>query len=279
MATGRPHRYEHQHRPYAIDGPCRTGVVILAAGHGERFGRGPKSAIELAGRPLIDHVVAAMTANRSIAEIVVTAPTEFIVETERMLRAAGSPVPAHVVSGGVTRQASVRAGLAALPPEVNWVAITDVARPLVPRGTVDRLIAALCDADASARAQSSAQPCGAVPVVSVVDSLHLIADDRPLLGGPVDRERLRAAQTPQFFHRSCIVDAHEAAAQDGATCTDDVGAMTRIGVAVVPVPGVATNIKITFAEDLGLAEALYARSSATTATLHGTTRHDAAAPQ
>lgn len=250
----------HQHMPYQLDGSWRTSAVILAAGRGERLGLGPKSAIALAGRPLLHHVVTAMAANDTVAEIVVTAPEDQLEQTAAMLRAARPPLPARVVAGGVTRQASVRAALAAVSAESGWVAITDVARPLVPRGTVDGLAAALRLAAREGR--TPVQPCGAAPVVSVVDSVHLLAPDGRMLAGAVDRDRLRAAQTPQFFRRTCAVDAHEAAVRDGSLCTDDVGAMTRIGGVVVPAAGAPANIKITFEGDLGLAEALYARQAA-----------------
>lgn len=246
----------HQHRPYSVERQWRVGVVILAAGRGERFGRGPKAALELAGKPLIDHVVASMGTSGRVAEMVVTAPEDFLAETTAMLRTAQSPVPAHVVAGGPTRQASVRIGLSSLSPAVDWVAITDVARPLVPRESVDVLISSICES----AARVGRQPCGAVPVLPIVDSLHLVDGEGPALAGPFDRDRVRAAQTPQFFRRDCITDAYEAAGRDGVECTDDVGAMSRIGGLVVPAPGASGNIKVTFADDLRLAEALYARS-------------------
>jgi 2-C-methyl-D-erythritol 4-phosphate cytidylyltransferase len=252
----------HRHHRYPTDEPGRIGVVILAAGRGERFGCGPKSALELAGESLLAHVVAAMAASEQVAEIVVTAPEQFVAETIDLLNAAHPRVPARVIVGGSTRQSSSRAGVAALSEDIDWVAITDVARPLVPHSTVDSLLSAVLEGPPSDSLRPVPQPCGAVPVVSIVDSVHLRSLEGHGLVAPVDRDQLRAAQTPQFFRRECIADAHEAAFHDGVECTDDVGVMTRAGGRVVTVPGDSANIKITFERDLDLAEALVARRQA-----------------
>jgi 2-C-methyl-D-erythritol 4-phosphate cytidylyltransferase len=246
----------HLHRRSSSDVPGRIGVVILAAGRGERFGHGPKSALELAGKSLLEHVVASMGASRRVAEMVVTAPETFFEETAELLRAAQPSVPTRVIEGGSTRQASAHAGVAAVSADVEWVAVTDVARPLVPDATLDSLMAAVLDASSA----SDWQPCGAVPVVPIIDSVHLIAADRCALIAPFERDRLCAAQTPQFFHRECLVEAHEAAARDGAECTDDVGAVARLGGRVLAVPGDSANIKITYARDLEVAAALHAQA-------------------
>ena len=252
----------HVHRRYPTDVPGRIGVVILAAGRGERFGCGPKSALELAGRSLLAHVVAAMSASEHLAEIVVTAPEQFVAETSALLRAARPRVPARVVVGGSTRQGSSRAGIAALSGGVDWIAITDVARPLVPFSTLDSLLSTMLEDSSDGSPSPEPQPCGATPAVSIVDSVHLVGRDGRGLAAPVERDRLRAAQTPQFFRRECIVDAYEAAFRDGVECTDDVGVMARAGGRVLAVPGDSANIKITFERDLHLAEALEARQQA-----------------
>lgn len=249
----------HRHRPYRLDGPWHTCAVILAAGRGERLGQGPKALLELAGRPLVAHVAAAMAANEHVTSLVIAAGDDLVERIEGIVRGAGLPVPVRVVAGGRTRQDSARAGLAALPPDAQWVAITDAARPLVPPGVVDGLIARL--REFALGADPDRQPCGAAPVVPVVDSVHLVADGG-VLARPFDRELLRAAQTPQFFRRECILDAQEIAGNDGAVHTDDVGLMSRVGGTVVSAPGTAANLKITFSADLALAEALYARAVA-----------------
>ena len=178
----------HRHERYRLDGPWRTGVVILAAGRGERFGRGPKALLELAGRPLVEHVAAAMAANERVACLVVATGDALVERIEALLRRAALPVPVRVVPGGSTRQQSARAGLAALPQDAQWVAFTDVARPLVPPGVVDVLADRVREHARSAGADR--QPCGAAPVVPVVDSVHLVADGG-VLARPFDREQLK----------------------------------------------------------------------------------------
>jgi 2-C-methyl-D-erythritol 4-phosphate cytidylyltransferase len=241
------------HRCEQLGKATGIGVVVLAAGQGERLGRGPKSALELAGRSLLDHVVTAMGECAGVTEMVVTAPVSHLDQTDALLHATQPRVPTRVVAGGATRQDSSRKAIAALSPDVSWVAITDVARPLVSGAAIDDLMAGVAD-----HASGTGEPaCGAVPVVPVTDSLHLIGPNGAALVSPVDRERVRAAQTPQLFRRPCIRLAHELAVRDGTACTDDVGLMLWAGGSVVPVTGNSRNIKITFADDLAVAAALY----------------------
>jgi 2-C-methyl-D-erythritol 4-phosphate cytidylyltransferase len=241
-------RRTHQHRPDRADDDRRTGVVILAAGSGERLGRGPKGLVPVAGEPMLRHVLAAVGANVHVAEVVVTAPAD----TTGIYRALIGDDEVRVVPGGGTRQHSARAGLAALSPGLRWVAVTDVARPFTAGGAVDELLDHLAAARADAGA---AQPCGAAHVLPLHDSMHL-AGPRSMLGAPVDRGTMRAAQTPQLFRRDCLAAAYEAAEADGRSATDDIGAVRAYGGLTLAVPGDSRNIKITVDADLRLAEAL-----------------------
>ncbi len=146
-------------------------------------------------------------------------------------------------------------GVRTIPPEANWVAITDVARPFTPPGTIDGLLENL--RIASSDVEPDNRPCGIVPALPLVDSVHLRGKD-PLLAEPFDRSLLRAAQTPQLFIRDCVTAAYEAAAKEAVVYTDDVGMVTRFGGTVATAPGNASNFKITYEHDLTLAEALYA---------------------
>lgn len=198
-------------------------AVVVAGGSGARFGR-PKQFAALGDRRVLDYSIDAMRAKSS--GVVVVGPD---------LGTAEELAVAAVVPGGTSRSGSVRNGLGALPETASHVLIHDAARPLVSSDVVTRVVAAL---EAGAEA--------VVPVVPVVDTL------RSVDGGTVDREKLVAVQTPQGFKLSTLVGAHA----EGVEATDDAGVIERSGVPVVHVEGCARNLKITFPDDLVVAEAL-----------------------
>lgn len=242
-------------------GQKNAGVVILAAGNGERLGHGPKALIEISRKPLLLHVLDSMAANRNIAEIVVAAPGNLTDDFEKLISATHPAATVRVVAGGDTRQASAHRGVNALSADVQWVAITDVARPFPPVGIVDRLLNKLWAAQSEAMA-GHPEPCGIIPALAVSDSVHR-ADGRQLLAETVDRSLLCAAQTPQVFHRECISDAYALAQSDHVVATDDAGLAIRFGKSVMFEAGDPANFKITFEQDLLTARALHASMDCT----------------
>jgi 2-C-methyl-D-erythritol 4-phosphate cytidylyltransferase len=118
---------------------------------------------------------------------------------------------------------------------VSVILIHDAARPLATEGLYRRVIAAVRSGAAAA-----------VPVVPVIDTI------RSLTGGVVDRDGLRAVQTPQGFDASAIRAAHAAATE----ATDDATLVEAAGGTVVLVDGEPTNLKITGPQDRVVAEAL-----------------------
>lgn len=208
--------------------------------------------------------------NADVKSVVVTAPDGMAGEFRRLIASAEPGTEVLVTPGGSTRQASAHAGVRALPPEADWVAITDVARPFTARGAIDGLLGHLLGV-ADRVAPSGRRPCGVIPSLPLVDSLHLL-DEEPFLGDPFDRNRLRAAQTPQLFARRCVNDAYEAAARESMAFTDDAGMVRWFGGSVAAAPGDAANFKITFERDLALAEAVHDRLHASS-TL-GNPRHE-----
>jgi 2-C-methyl-D-erythritol 4-phosphate cytidylyltransferase len=158
-----------------------------------------------------------------------------VVAPDRLDRDAAPAAGGAVVAGGATRSASVRAGLAAVPPDAAVVVVHDAARPLAPA----TLFAAVVDA-----VRDGAD--GAVPVVPVVDSLRRVG------GGAVDRNEFVAVQTPQAFR----ADALRAAHAGNADASDDATLVEANGGKVVLVPGHPLNFKITSPHDLVIARAL-----------------------
>jgi 2-C-methyl-D-erythritol 4-phosphate cytidylyltransferase len=154
----------------------------------------------------------------------------------------GAPVPCQVVAGGATRGDSVAKALAALNAKPNpseVVLVHDAARPLVPPDVVARVIAAVQD--------------GAnvvVPVIPVADTMRQLT---PAGSVAVDREALRAVQTPQGFQRDVLTRVYAAAT---TMATDDAMLAERLGYVVKLVEGSPFSMKITNSHDLTVATAM-----------------------
>ena len=215
-------------------------ALLLAAGSGTRFGAAlPKQYLPLLGRPVIRHAAEALLAGGHVTLLqpVVAAGEEARVAA--MLEGLPARPP---VTGGATRAGSVRAGLEALSQAApDIVLVHDAARPVIPPGTIEALLAALAGA------------AGAIPAHPVADTLKRGAGGQ--IVETVPREGLFRAQTPQAFRFAELRAAH--AAGDGSA-TDDAALLEAAGIPVALVPGAESNVKITWPEDLPRVEAYLA---------------------
>jgi 2-C-methyl-D-erythritol 4-phosphate cytidylyltransferase len=227
-----------------------VGVVVPAAGAGRRLGAGPKALATLAGRALLAHAVEAVEANRCTAAVVVVGHPDALEDMAKLVAEEGFTKVTAVIAGGPTRRASVAAGLRAVPPGLGYVAIHDVARPLVGPGDLDRMLALLLEAGVA----------GVVPGVPVTDTVRRV-DAVQRSTGIVDRERMRAMQTPQLFVREVLEEAHRLAVADRVGGADEAALVELAGHLVRVVPGDPENLKLTTPLDLALAETLLARRS------------------
>ena len=216
---------------------ARIGVVVPAAGSGQRMGGVRKPFLELEGIPVLLHALRPFLADARVTSVVVALaaadaadPPEWIADADPRIR---------VVEGGATRAESVRNALAALP-EVDAVAVHDAARPLVTPEVVARCI------DIALAGEGAVAGCPAVDTVKEVD-----AGDR-IVATP-DRTRLWYAHTPQVFPAALLRRAY-AADLEGAT--DDAALVERVGGVIRMVDGGASNLKVTRAEDIPVAETL-----------------------
>lgn len=219
----------------------RAAAVVAAAGRGERLaGDRPKAFIELAGKTLLEHAVAAIEACPEVEAFVVAAPEGW--EGPAREIAGDSSKLLDVTPGRDTRQASIRRGLSHVPEDFDAVLCHDVARPLASPKLYSAVLGALDRAE------------GAVPALPAAETVKRAAE-----GAVVEtliRDELVLVQTPQGFHHGVLDDAHRRAAAEAITATDDASLVERAGYRVVIVPGEEWNIKVTGPEDLRLAEAL-----------------------
>ena len=214
-----------------------TAVLMVAAGRGERAGGVvPKQFALLGGLPVIARAVDAFG---NLPVFVVVADGHQDVLTE----ALGPRSVAGIVTGGATRQHSVRNGLTAIDAAggATKVLVHDAARPLLPRSVLDALIGALDTHE------------GAVPVLPVADSL---ARGPVVMGETVDRSNLWQVQTPQAFRMGALMTS--LSRWTGAAATDEAQVVRAAGFTVVTVPGDPLLDKITHPADFTRGEAMLA---------------------
>lgn len=225
-----------------------TAIVIVAAGSGTRVGAGVNKVL----LPLLDRAVLAWSVRDALAVadlhavVVVVRPSDRPAVAEALTPHLGE-AEVLLVDGGATRHQSEWAALRVLAPaidagEVDLVAIHDGARPLAGTALFESALAA-------ARRRG-----GAIPVVPVRDVVTT--------GSATVEGELGAVQTPQAFRADAVLAAHRQAATTRFEGTDTAAVLehwrTRNGteVEVVSVQGSPVNLKITFAEDVAVAERL-----------------------
>lgn len=219
-------------------------AVVAAAGHGTRMGReGRKQFIQLAGCPVLAYSLRTLDACASVHRIYLAVNPEDVdwVKGEWLPRYAPSK-QLEVLAGGAERQDTVGNALKRMPRDCDAVLIHDGARPLASVRLFERCVESLKGCD------------GVIPVIPCRDTIKEVEEDR-VVGTP-ERGRLRQVQTPQVFRPDSLLDAYARAAREGFTSTDDAGLMERYGYSVHTVEGETSNIKITYREDLIMAEAL-----------------------
>ncbi len=211
--------------------PKTVAAVIVAAGRGTRAGAGiPKQWRPLAGLRVADWAIKAFTNHPQIDHVVAVVHPDDTEFTQSL--------DVETVSGGASRDQSVRAGLEALAGRgFDAVLIHDVARAGVSAEIITDVIAAL------------GLSAGAAPALAVTDALW--RGQTGTVSGTQDREGLFRAQTPQGFRFEDILSAHRTHAGGAA---DDVEVARAAGLDVAIVAGNEANLKITTPGDFARME-------------------------
>jgi len=221
----------------------------MAAGSGSRFDAGTaKQTTMLDGRAMLVWSAEMLAASARVSGLVLVAPagqeaafTALLAEqAARKLRAA--------VSGGNSRQDSVYNGLERVPEGTTHVLIHDAARPCLSPALRDRVIDALASHDA------------VVPAVPVTDTL--IRDMDAGVDAILDRVNLAGVQTPQGFRLELIRRAHRIARERGFKSSDDGSLVLALAENVATVPGERSNLKVTYRDDVIIAEAILKKGAA-----------------
>jgi 2-C-methyl-D-erythritol 4-phosphate cytidylyltransferase len=225
--------------------------IVLAAGSGTRVGHsGSKAYLPLAGRSMLVWALETLAATGGVTRLVLAVRAHDLALAGEVLERELPDLRVELVAGGATRHQSEHHALRHLAAgiragAIDAVLLHDAARPLASRELSERVLAA-------------ALACGAaVPGVPVDDVLAVDAAGRLV---PGNGERLVSIQTPQAFRAAPLLDAYEAAARDGFAGTDTAASIERYtDLEVAVVPGEPGNLKITFADDLLVAERLLGR--------------------
>ncbi len=212
--------------------------LVVAAGTSSRMGF-DKMTAPLQGRPVVEWSLRAFQQCSEITHGVLVCAPDRIAEFQKL--AAPYPKFQHIVAGGSERSASVLNGLRALASSApKFVAVHDAARPLVTPVLITRILEAARIHQAASAAQR------------VSDTLHR-GDAQGVLLETVPREGMFAMQTPQaagFDILLAALQAHQAGS------TDEVSALIAHGINPVAILNELPNFKITYSQDLTLAEAL-----------------------
>lgn len=217
--------------------------IIVAAGTGSRYGGDlPKQFCLLGGRPMLMTTIERIAAGTD-ARVILVLSSGMVEMWKDMCAGYGFTLPHEIVEGGATRAHSVRNAVMSVAGQpLGWISVHDAARPMADAVIMDRLTGAL-----------DRGYVGAIPVVSVTDSLRLVSPDGS--SHSVDRSLYRAVQTPQVFDGPSLVEAysHEILPQ----FTDEASVMEHAGfTGIALVDGDPSNIKVTNPGDMARVEAM-----------------------
>lgn len=198
----------------------------------------PKQFMILAGEPVVARTINTFARALPGAEIVVVLPGEHIALWKNL--AARFDVAVHkCVEGGKERFDSVKAGIAALSPDVEYVAIHDGVRALVSKRLIINAMLKIESVEAL------------IPVVDAVDSYRVVEGESNEV---IPRSKLRIVQTPQVFRADILRKAYSQ--EYNPRFTDDATVVESLGVKITLIEGECSNIKLTTPEDMVYAEAM-----------------------
>lgn len=220
-------------------------ALIPAAGSGSRMeNKLPKQYLSLAGRPMIYHAVRTLCLSSEITSVFVVLDSE----DSEWLKYDWSEFSSKLIvfnCGGETRAMSILNGLktaseASFIGDDDWVLVHDAARPCLSEELLRKLLNELAD-----------DAVGGLLAVPLSDTLKR-SDANDRVKKTESRKDLWQAQTPQMFRYKLLMDA--LCKPDSITMTDDASAVEALGLYPKLVLGDVRNIKITYPQDLTLAE-------------------------
>ena len=214
-------------------------IIIVAGGSGLRMQTDvPKQFIEIGKLPILMHTISAFYNYDCEINIVLALPKEHIEFWKNLCSKHNFNINHKIVEGGETRFNSVQNALISIE-NIGLVAIHDAVRPFI-------------SSDLISRCFDTAEKLGnAIPAVEIVESVREISEFENIT---IDRNKLRAIQTPQTFKTEIIKLAFEKATHN--KFTDDASVLENIGEKINLIEGEKNNIKITTQQDLNFSNYL-----------------------
>lgn len=247
----------------------RNVAVILAGGTGERVGLSiPKQLIKIAGKPIIEHTIIAMSQSPLIDEIMIMMAPGHLDPVRSIVKTGGYRKVTRILEGAGSRNDTTQAAIAALteilgPDGDCNIILHDAVRPLLSQTIIEANVRALDDHVAVDTAIPSADTI--IQLDGEVADGKRVGAEQPVIADIPPRSLLWRGQTPQSFRLSVLRRAYEIARQDpNFTATDDCGVVLRYlpDVPIAVVKGHERNMKVTEPIDIYIADRLFQLTSA-----------------
>ena len=220
----------------------RIWAIVPAAGIGHRYGSAiPKQYLPLCGTPVLLHSIRRLLEIKEVEQILVPLGSDDTLWKNLEF----SHPKVKTIAGGCDRSQSVinaLEGLSNLAKEEDWVLVHDAVRPCVTEFDIKKIIREVCNDDV-----------GGLLAYQVVDTIKELNGSDGVIK-TIDREKLWCALTPQMFRYELIKKALRATVLSDQPVTDEASAIEFLGLSPKIIPGEKSNIKITSAEDMLLAE-------------------------
>lgn len=224
-------------------------AIIAAAGSGTRMGGVSKPLMKLDGKPAFLYSVELFINNEYVEKVCISAKKEDISLIREIVARQNYPKEVIVAEGGSTRQESVKRAFSAAfsgKEKTKFVAIHDAARPLITLEELDR-------------AFESAEKYGNAVCAARAKDTFKRTDKNAVVREAVERDQLWHIQTPQIFDTDMFHTALAIAQTNGTEFTDESGLVSDAGFVVKLVECGHDNIKLTYPEDVFIAEAILAK--------------------
>lgn len=219
-----------------------NSAVILAAGNGTRMNDDrAKQFIDIRGLPIVARSAMPFEQSPEIHEIVVVTRAADVEGCTKILRDHGITKLTKVIAGGSTRQESAKLGFDAVNPSCDFVAIHDAARCLITPENIEAVM-------------ETAYVSGAAACANMVVDTIKKTNGADIITETIDRENTWLVQTPQVFMADMYRAAAYMALKDHVTATDDCMLCERLGFSVKLVDTGRFNLKVTYPEDVMMAE-------------------------
>ena len=216
-------------------------AIVPAAGLGKRFDRSRrKTFVHVNTVPLLAHTLMRLHREDAITEIIPVLRNEDIEYGKELASEYELHKIRKIACGGNERQDSIYNALKMIDSD-QLVLIHDGVRPVIPEGTIANLVRGLMGVD------------GVIPGRPSKETLKEVDNDS-LVVSTVNRQKIRAVQTPQLFRYALIRKAYDQAYKKGLYATDDAALVEAMGGNIRVIPGSPYNIKVTVPEDMDMVE-------------------------